>query len=132
MILSNLNKSFLTLGVVAVMMSVPIISVNAQSPNMQTQYFSSIPDLPLMDGLTELPDETVSFDKPEGRIIEVYAMMELITRQDVLVFYRGTLPQLGWTPDGQTRFYRKDEYLDLEFIEGENGIILKFMISPAL
>jgi len=59
-------------------------------------------------------------------------MMELITRQDVLVFYRGTLPQLGWTPDGQTRFYRKDEYLDLEFIEGENGIILKFMISPAL
>lgn len=104
----------------------------AQEAVDQTQYFSSIPDLPLMEGLRELPDETLTFDKPEGRIIEVYAVMEEINREDILVFYRGTLPQLGWSPDGPTRFYRQDEYLDLEFKDGPVGDILKFMISPAL
>lgn len=104
----------------------------AQTPAGQTQYFSSIPDLPLMDGLVELPEETLTFDKPEGRIIEVYAVLEGVSREDVLVFYRGTLPQLGWSADGTSRFYRNDEYLDLEFKLGPNGDTLKFMVSPAL
>ncbi len=115
-----------------ILLSFSAFPASAQSPVPQTQYFSSIPDLPLMEGLNELPEETLTFDKPEGRIIEVYALMEGLSREDVLVFYRGTLPQLGWTPDGQTRFYRKDEYLDLEFKAGPSGDILKFMVSPAL
>ena len=115
-----------------ILLSLSGFPARAQSPIAQTQYFSSIPDLPLMEGLSELPEETLMFDKPEGRIIEVYAFMEGVSREDVLVFYRGTLPQLGWTPDGPTRFYRQDEYLDLEFKDGPDGNILKFMVSPAL
>ena len=37
------------------------------------RYFSALPDLPVMPALEEVPEAGVSFDKPEGRIVEVYA-----------------------------------------------------------
>jgi hypothetical protein len=84
------------------------------------QFFSSIPDMPLMDGLTELTDQTVVFDKPEGRIVESVALIDGQASDSVLKFYGETLPQLGWTRIADLSFRRENEILTIS-VEGNDG-----------
>ena len=58
---------------------------------------SGFEDLPLMDGLKQAEDASVSFDSPSGRIIEAYAQSNTISKQKIADFYNKTLPQLGWS-----------------------------------
>ncbi len=92
-------------------------------------YFSGIPDLPVMPGLTEDVASGVVFDKPEGRIVGMVATGG-IARARVLDYYRGALPQLGWRPAGDSRFRRDGEILRLEFSGDAGGLTVRFRISP--
>lgn len=53
-------------------------------------------DLPVMGGLKQADDSSVSFDTPAGRIIEAYLEGDNAGAADVKDFYGKTLPQLGW------------------------------------
>ncbi len=53
-------------------------------------------DLPVMAGLRQADDSSMSFDTPAGRIIEAYLEGENANAADVKAFYGKTLPQLGW------------------------------------
>ncbi len=79
-------------------------------------FLSSIDDMPLADGVVELQDGAMVFDKPEGRIVQVTALRDGdIALTDIRGFYAATLPNLGWRTTESTAnvltFTRKGEIL---------------------
>jgi hypothetical protein len=48
----------------------------------------------------------------------------------VLDFYRQTLPQLGWTAEDATAYRRGGERLRLEFMQGTEGLVVRYSLSP--
>lgn len=108
----------------------------AQAAEDLPRFFSSIPDLPIMDGLQENEDEAVIFEKSEGRIVTQYAEVagHNMTRTEIFGFYAKTLPHLGWEKIGEGKYLRENERL-LMTIEknqhGETGYSVKFIVEPA-
>lgn len=92
-------------------------------------FLTGIPDLPLMDGLTEIDAAGVVFDTPEGRIVRAMASGP-VRRAAVLRFYAGALPQLGWRAIGGRRFEREGERLELELADQAGGLTVRFSLSP--
>ena len=86
-----------------------------------------------MPGLVEVPDASMVFDGPTGRIIEAFAAGET-TVDAISQFYASTLPQLGWQPDGPGRYRRDDEVLKLYVTpapSGATGAGARFVVRPA-
>lgn len=87
------------------------------------QYLSAAPDIPLAEGLQELTDGTLVFDKPQGRILQMTAAQAAgASAQTARQFYRASLPNLGWAmrksnPQDSNilTFTRKGETLQLTF-----------------
>ena len=98
----------------------------------EPQFFVSAQDVPLMQGLEEIEDEALLFDKPEGRIIESVALMNEVSEKAALDFYGETLPQFGWGEVGSGKFFRKNEFLEISFREIDGDKFIKIMIKPAL
>lgn len=110
----------------AVFLIIPI-RANAEDPT----FFSALHDIPVMSGLTEMQDST-AYDKPEGRIIDVFAITNNHSEKNIIAYYNETLPQLGWGATSPTRFYRAKEILTLSFEETENTKTLKISVRPSL
>lgn len=101
------------------------------------RFFSSIPDLPIMEGLEENEDEAVIFEKSEGRIVTQYAEVtgHNMTRAEIFGFYTKTLPHLGWKQAGDGKFLRENERLIMTIEknqQGGAGYSVKFIVEPAL
>lgn len=79
----------------------------------QTVFIAGSEDVPLMDGLTVLPEMEMSFDAPEGRIVQSVAYSEALLPDQVAAFYAETLPQMGWEQKGK-EFLREKETLSIE------------------
>jgi hypothetical protein len=84
------------------------------------EYFSAIADLPVADGLSEQRDKSTVFDAPLGRIVTAYAT-GTVAADDVLDFYDGALPPLGWEKTGEGTFHRKAETLKIDVLGGQGG-----------
>lgn len=95
-------------------------------------FFSTLNDVPLMPGLQELPERSLSFDKPEGRIVEAFAAInaEHADPATIAAFYRRTLPQLGWEPASDMAFIRQDEQMTIRIGREDAYNILHIMIEP--
>ncbi len=94
-------------------------------------YLNAMPDIPVMHGLVEGAGSTLSFDKPSGRILSTYVLAEdFISEQDILDFYQKTLPQLGWTEKKAHEFIREREQLSITVDDGEDGLIVQFLLTP--
>ena len=87
---------------------------------------AGIPDIPLMPGFTEAVDETVIYDKPEGRIVFASASNSAARYSSVLDYYRTELLERGWLERralwGDMAFQRTGELLEIN-IEPMDGII---------
>ncbi|MGH1404302.1 MAG: hypothetical protein ACRBDL_08660 [Alphaproteobacteria bacterium] len=94
------------------------------------KFFSALPDIPLMEGMGELEERVVIYDKPEGRIIEAVAVLNELSRDEVLQFYRMTLPQFGWGVIKDTRFFRRNEFLDISFEDVQGKDAIRILIRP--
>jgi hypothetical protein len=92
-------------------------------------FFSGLPDLPIMAGLTEDRAAAVIFDKPEGRIVKMTAKGS-VTRAAVKIFYGRALPQLGWKKAGLGRFRRDGEILHLEVSGKGTDLTVRISLSP--
>jgi len=92
-------------------------------------FLSACEDLPLAPGLWEVAGSGVAFDSPAGRIVEAYAK-GAVDAALVLRFYSGTLPQLGWTREADTRFRREAEVLRLDTAADGPALVVHFTISP--
>ncbi|BBK39978.1 hypothetical protein STAQ_50560 [Allostella sp. ATCC 35155] len=103
--------------------------VLAAAPATATEFFvDGLEDVPLMTGLEALPDRSLVFDKPNGRIVESYAA-GAVRRGDVVRFYDETLPQLGWS--GRSPTYRREgEVLRLGFDGQDGALVVRFSLSP--
>lgn len=98
-------------------------------PAVAQEFLSVSPDLPLMEGLGEIEEEAFVFDKPEGRILEAYAV-GAVTQDAVIAFYRETLPQLGWTATGPASYLREGESLVMSFTPGTSSLTVRFSLHP--
>ncbi len=101
------------------------------SPAMaeESRFFSELNDVPLMPGLYELTEKTVVFDKPEGRIVESFAVSEAENASQIKGFYDSILPQLGWVRQGDS-YSRGEEILRLSVDSGPALNVLKITVSP--
>jgi len=107
-----------------------LVGAGAAPTRAQVQsYIAEVEDLPLMPGLSEIEGAGVVFDKPDGRIVEAFAQGE-VARNEVLAFYRKTLPQLGWRAQGDAGFQRESETLSLDFLDGGGALIVRFTLVP--
>ena len=99
------------------------------APAAAQEFLSVSPDLPLMTGLSEVEEEAVVFDKPEGRIVEAYAI-GAVSQDAVIAFYRETLPQLGWAATGPASYVREGEALVMSFTPGTSSLTVRFSLQP--
>lgn len=99
------------------------------SPAAAEDFLSVSPDLPVMEGLSEIEEEAFVFDKPEGRILEAYAI-GAVTQDAVIAFYRETLPQLGWSAIGPASYVREGEMLVMSFTPGTSNLTVRFSLQP--
>lgn len=97
-----------------------VMAPGARPPAWAIEYFSAIADLPVAAGLTEQKDKSTVFDAPVGRIITAYATGK-VAPEDVLDFYDGALPPLGWEKTGEGTFRRKAETLKIDVLGGQGG-----------
>ena len=97
------------------------------------EYLAAVADLPLPPGLVEDVDAGLSFDKPEGRIVEAVAR-GAITQGDVAAFYRTSLPGLGWRQIAEGRFgsrwQRGEEILSVDIVDSGDPLVVRFSIAP--
>jgi len=107
----------------------PSQSALAASGPAPALFLSNLDDIPLMSGLTERKDLAVSFDKPEGRIVEAQAEGRL-SADAVTKFYAATLPQLGWRAQGLNHFTRESEELRLSVAAVNQVLVVRFALSP--
>jgi hypothetical protein len=92
-------------------------------------FLSRLEDLPLAPGLSEDTAAGLSFDSAGGRIVEAYARGNM-TEDQVLQFYKETLPQLGWTAESARQYRRSGERLRLELTPGGSGVTVHYSLSP--
>jgi hypothetical protein len=105
----------------------------AAAQDARVAFVSDIEDLPLMPGLAEIDETAMVFDTPGGRIIEALTSGP-VSRDQVVRFYAATLPQLGWSADGETLFRREGETLELHFSDPPvvaGQLAVRFALAPA-
>jgi hypothetical protein len=104
----------------------------AQAQALSGAFVEGIDDLPLMPGLVGVADQSLVFDKPDGRIVQAVAAGR-VQASAVRSFYADTAPQLGWKSAGEGRFTRDGESLRIELIDpGAPGgaLTVRFLVNP--
>jgi hypothetical protein len=105
--------------------------VGASLAAQQNLVFSrAIHDFPLMRGALEIEEDGVSYDKPEGRILQMRAILESLTPKAVETYYSETLPQLGWQAISPRIYQRGAERLELDFEAADGQNFLNVTLSP--
>ncbi len=95
----------------------------------ETAYVPGTEDVPLMPGLTATGGGPLVFDKPQGRIVEATAT-GAVKRAQVLAFYRSSLPELGWSRNGDAAFKRAGEELAIDFKGRDGALTVSFTLAP--
>ncbi len=114
-------------------LSALIFAACAAAPGWaETEFVEPLGDVPLMPGLMLVPEETVSFDTPAGRIVET-VVRDTTSRLDgkaIADFYAASLPQLGWTAAGANVYTREGELLRLEIGRKGAAVRVRFFLKP--
>ena len=116
---------FMVAGIVAAFAS------TTRTLSAEQYFFSVIEDLPVMPQLVEDADAAISFDSSTGRVAEVQAN-GLTSKDTVYVYYKESLPQLGWQPQANGSYRRENELLAVEVKVGLGGTVkVLFRLRPA-
>lgn len=98
------------------------------------QFFETLYDVPVMEGLEEVPEMALSFDKPNGRIAEAGAVSDRVSPQEVGDFYTKSLVQMGWAlaPAENTplRYIREGEVLLISVDKSIGSLVVRYRLSP--
>ena len=107
------------------------VSVKAQEDASPTaSFFEELYDIPIMAGLTVLTEQSMRFDKPEGRIAQVVAFAPHASWQKISLFYKETLQQMGWQSVALNKFQRDGEFLEISSESSNSGLIIRFLLRP--
>lgn len=107
----------------------------AQSYNETTaapEFFEGLQDIPLMNGLVEITEDAIIFDKPEGDIVEAIAFMDTRTTEQVLNYYYEVLPAFGWSRVDRSTYFREAQTLTIEFDYIDQRPCVRIMVRPTL
>jgi hypothetical protein len=121
------NVRFLT---AALWIALTVLALPVPSHAEETRFFEALYDVPAMPGLVETTDQTMVFDKPDGKIALVTAQAKSKTQAQVEGFYAEVLPQLGWKKTKQNHYVRDGETLVMTFSPLQGGIGVQFSLSP--
>lgn len=112
-----------------------ILTVSAPQIIWAQDYLAEISDFPIMDGLEEITDAGLVFDKADGRIVT--AMLEgPVSLADGRQFYLASLTALGWRlvleneSGSMVRFEREAEILTLYYQASDGVLALEIDLRP--
>ena len=91
-----------------------VVAVLATAPAHATEFLKAIDDVPLVTGLTELPEPMV-FESDQGRVVRTTAEGN-VGASRISAFYIASLPSLGWKQvEGSENlaFERENERLNI-------------------
>lgn len=96
-----------------------------------SEYVFGTEEIPLLDGLEIIEEESTNFDTISGHIaISIYSTE--INLKDIKKFYTTTLPQLGFAvvkdEKRKISYSRNDDQLEISFTNEEDKILVKFLI----
>jgi len=82
--------------------------------------------------MEKISEESLGFDSASGSIISSSYTTNL-TEKQIRNFYLKTLPQMGWdivkNVEKGSSFKRENENLEIEFLQENNKLIIRFFIS---
>ncbi len=93
------------------------------------QFLSLIEDVPLMLGLREDDTNVINFNKPSGRLVQIYAYGQL-KEKETINYYKLVLPELGWNNIHNLVFVRDGEILKINLFREDNTLTVVFKLSP--
>ncbi len=83
----------------------------------QAAFIEGLEDVPVMEGLTQLPNDAISFGNEESRLVEAVLESDTLSFKKVQEFYKSTLPQMGWIYQGKRGstlvFEREGEVIEI-------------------
>ncbi len=83
-----------------------------------------------MDGLVEDNARTVTYDSPQGRIVESVSHLQGVDEQKVRAYYLEALPAFGWSFLRSGEFVRQNEILRMDFVEEGSEKYFRIFIEP--
>ena len=106
-----------------------------EQPTKPQQFVNQNTDLPLMEGLSQIDEDSVGFDGETGSIVSVSYESKIVF-SEVQKFYLETLPQMGWklssNENDKLIFNREKDKVEIEFYDDDSKNIVKFFISSML
>ena len=91
-------------------------------------FIAGTEDIPLMENMVIEDNETISFDTPDGQILNLTGYTKASQTQ-VKTFYNNTLKTLGWVPQKGNTYMRDKDELSLTFTSTKNGTRVDFQLT---
>ena len=105
-----------------------------QSAQAETDFFETLYDVPILNGLEEIDEEAVTFDKPSGRISYAAAYTARYDEEQVIALYKQALAQMGWKLALKSTFMREGEILTISFYKSKawpaDPMVVRFALQP--
>lgn len=107
-----------------------MVMVAAGPARAQSVFFDALGDVPVMPALRELPERAVMFDTPAGTIAQVVALPQTgVEMAEIQLFYRRSLPELGWTAQGEA-YLRERQKLTISGQAEQGRLLVVFRLEP--
>ena len=133
--LKGFRKYCVSAAVIAVLLSSSSYVQAQQGDVTSTQaaisFLQYIDDVPLMEGLYESTEESMVFEKPEGRIVKTTALSQSLNVQSIEKFYAIALPQLGWHEVSENTYLRQDEKITIRYARDSDYTLVYFTLEPS-
>ncbi len=96
-------------------------------------FIEGLEDIPIMDDMRQVQDDSIAFGNEESRLVEVYLEGNDLEFGSVAKFYADTLPQMGWKrqPDAYENslvFFRDGEQIEVAK-EGEKPLLVRITVK---
>ncbi len=99
---------------------------------VHASFVEGLEDVPVMEGLSQMNNDNISFGNEESRLVEAILSGESVSGRQAREFYQNTLPQMGWVfqgSRGNTLFFeREGEVMDIS-TEEENPLRLRITVK---
>lgn len=60
-------------------------------------FVEGLEDFPIPDEMEQINESNLVFGNADSRLVEVYMKSDTLNFNKVVIFYKNTLPQLGWS-----------------------------------
>jgi len=107
-----------------------LVAMPYEGARAQSTFFDTLYDVPVISGLTALPEMSYVYDTPQGRVAHSAAMIEGGTAEAIYAGYTQILPQFGWSVMGQGLYGREGEFLEISHEVVDNAYVFHFELRP--